>query len=87
MLTPTGGERRSVVEQVCHPVTLDDAGGVVERDDVARSPRAKERATRSEHDGNDVHDDLVDEPESQRLTADLPGGEVDDRRRPVDEDQ
>lgn len=73
-----------------HTVALDDAGRVVEGDDVAGTHRAEERATRSEHDGNGVRHDLVDEPESQRLTSDLPGGEVDDpaiareRPRPLD---
>src|SRR5688572_13392541 len=65
-----------VVKQVRHSVTLGDAGGVVEGYDVAGAHRAEEWATRSEHDRDDIHHDLVDQPEPQRLASDLPGGEV-----------
>lgn len=38
----------------------------------------EERSPRAEHDRNEDDDELIDEAESQRLAADLPGSDIDE---------
>jgi hypothetical protein len=47
------------------------------RSRLGQGAGSEERAAGAEHDRDDVYDNLVDQPELERLAADLSGGDVD----------
>jgi hypothetical protein len=69
---------RDVVHEVRHAISPDDLRRVLEKDRIGQGTCREERATRAEHHGNKIDDDLVDEAEPQCLTSDLATGDIDD---------
>ena len=61
-----------------HTVPADDLRRVVEPNRADERARRKERATRAEHHGDEIDDDLVDEAQPQCLAADLTSCHIDD---------
>lgn len=62
--------------QVKHPVAPDDHVGILQQ--VLCVDRPKVAFAGPEHDGHEVHADLVDQARGQHLAADVTGGDLDD---------
>ena len=78
----TGGTARAMVIKVGpklgDPVAAHDRGRVLQQQRLGQAAGGEERAAGAE-DGRDLVDDhLVDQPELERLAADLTGGHVGD---------
>ena len=58
-----------------HPVPLDHLVRTVQQ--VLRVDRPEVALARTEHDGDDVHSHLVDQPCGEQLTTDIAGGDLD----------
>ena len=58
-------------------VARHDRGRVLQLERLWQCASGEERTAGAKHDRDHVQDDLVDQPELQRLAADLTGGDVD----------
>ncbi len=65
-----------VEHEVRDPVAGDDPGGL-QLDRLGERTRAEERHAGAQHVRREIHHHLVDQPQPQRLPADVPGGHRD----------